>query len=90
MSVICAQCHLLKPYECDDCGASFIMKSDLQMHINAVHLKLKPYECDLCAMSFARKGDLTNEFDLLSVTSVKKHSLKSIVCIYTIKLIVRN
>ena len=46
--------HLkLKPYECDDCGASFIMKSDLQMHINAVHLKLKPYECDLCAMSFA-------------------------------------
>ena len=77
-------------FNCNDCGASFIYKSQLQMHINAVHLKLKPYECDLCAMSFARKGDLTNEFDLLSVTSVKKNSLKCIVCIYTIKLIVRN
>jgi len=52
----------MKKYEnkfnCNDCGASFIYKSQLQMHINAVHLKLKPYECDLCEMSFARKSDL--------------------------------
>ena len=43
---------------CNDCGASFIYKSELQRHINAIHLKLKPYECGLCEMSFARKGDL--------------------------------
>ena len=38
---------------CNDCGASFIQKSALQTHINAVHLKLTPYECNLCKMSFA-------------------------------------
>jgi uncharacterized Zn-finger protein len=51
-----------KKYEnklnCNDCGDSFIYKSHLLMHINAVHLKLKPYQCDLCEMSFARKGGL--------------------------------
>ena len=43
---------------CHECGASFTKKSSLQMHINAVHLKLKPYVCDLFEMSFARKGHL--------------------------------
>ena len=45
-------------FNCNECGASFISKRRLQMHINAVHLKLKPNECDLCENSFARKGDL--------------------------------
>ena len=47
-----------KAIKCNDCGASFRRKSELQCHINAVHLKLKPYVCDQCRKSFAQKGCL--------------------------------
>ena len=43
---------------CNECGASFTSKNALQLHINAIHLKLKPYECDLCKMSFTQRGSL--------------------------------
>ena len=45
-------------FNCNDCGVSCINKSQLQIHVNAVHLKVKPYECDLCEMSFALKSYL--------------------------------
>ena len=44
-----------KEFKCNDCGASFVFKSKLQCHINAVHLKLKPYECNQCKKSFSLK-----------------------------------
>ena len=47
-----------KQFNCNNCAASFILKSKLQRHINAVHLNLKPYECDHCQMSFAQKSDI--------------------------------
>ena len=47
-----------KAFKCNDCGASFRIKSKLQCHINAVHLKLKPYKCNQCKKSFAQKGCL--------------------------------
>jgi uncharacterized Zn-finger protein len=52
-------------FNCNDCGASFINKFDLQMHINAVHLKLTPYECDLCKMSFSYKGNLNKHVKVI-------------------------
>ena len=45
-----------KKFHCNDCGGSF---SELQRHINAVHLKIKPYECEHCQKSF---GNLAKIF----------------------------
>ena len=44
-----------KKFKCNDCGASFVAKGNLKIHINAVHLKLKPHECDHCKKLFAQK-----------------------------------
>ena len=52
-----------KKFKCNDCGALFIHKFNLQRHINAIHLKLKPYVCDQCKMSFSQKGFLQNHIN---------------------------
>jgi uncharacterized Zn-finger protein len=43
---------------CNDCGGSFLFKSQLQSHINAVHQKIRPFECDQCQKTFSRKYNL--------------------------------
>jgi hypothetical protein len=42
----------------DDCENKFERKTDLQRHINSVHLHEKPHECELCGKRFARKDTL--------------------------------
>ena len=48
-----------KKFKCNYCGASFVAKGNMKIHINAVHLKLKPHECDHCKKSFAQKPQMT-------------------------------
>ena len=43
---------------CDFCGTCFRHKSELQHHVNGVHLKLKPFQCESCELSFTLNGDL--------------------------------
>ena len=47
-----------KKFTCNDCGASFNFKCQLQIHVDTVHLKLKPYECDSCKMLFSKKSNM--------------------------------
>ncbi|CAO2824178.1 unnamed protein product [Amaranthus hypochondriacus] len=51
--------HLPATIECnfEGCDHSFTTKSNLQQHINAVHLKLRPFMCGIpgCGMMFAFK-----------------------------------
>lgn len=42
----------------DDCQNEFERKTDLQRHINSVHLHKKDYPCELCEKTFARKDTL--------------------------------
>lgn len=43
----------------EDCDNKFERKTDLQRHINSVHLHQKPHECELCGKRFARKDTLS-------------------------------
>ncbi|KAL5410594.1 hypothetical protein PMIN04_010583 [Paraphaeosphaeria minitans] len=47
----------------DDCENKFERKTDLQRHINSVHLHEKPHKCELCGKRFARK-DTLNRHDV--------------------------
>ena len=38
---------------CDECGKGFRVPSHLQIHVDAVHLKLKPYKCEDCDFAAA-------------------------------------
>lgn len=42
-------------FDCDQCDMSFILKTSLARHIEAVHKKIKPYTCSECDKSFSYK-----------------------------------
>ena len=39
-------------YQCDDCNKHFRNKSDLDGHVNAIHLKIAPFQCKLCGQCY--------------------------------------
>lgn len=45
-----------KRFVCDICNKRFAQKSQLDVHINAVHYNQRPYVCVLCKKSFKTKG----------------------------------
>lgn len=45
-----------KRFVCDICNKRFAQKSQLDVHINAVHYNQRPYSCVLCNKSFKTKG----------------------------------
>lgn len=45
-----------KRFVCDICHKRFAQKSQLDVHVNAVHYNQRPYACVLCKKSFKTKG----------------------------------
>merc|ERR1711974_102306 len=52
------QCAKKIKFVCDDCGFEAMWKSDLERHVNGVHLKIKPFNCNQCEASFTQKSHL--------------------------------
>lgn len=47
--------HNTLQYSCDDCGRTFIMRSDLYRHVRGVHMGIrdpKRYPCKVCGRLF--------------------------------------
>jgi hypothetical protein len=44
----------IKNFRCEECGARFPLKVNLQIHINETHLHLRKFKCDFCEKCFAR------------------------------------
>jgi len=44
-----------KPFQCDNCGATFTQKQNLTTHIRTTHLQEKRYACDFCSKRFTRQ-----------------------------------
>lgn len=57
---------------CIECGKSFYNKSQLNIHIKAVHEKIKNHLCNLCGKSFFNVKDMEMH--------VKRHGVKDMAC----------
>ncbi|GAB0097726.1 hypothetical protein DMENIID0001_133920 [Sergentomyia squamirostris] len=77
-----------KPFSCEQCGMTFISKSNLLHHRNNVHMNMKKFKCNYCASSFKRSNTLkeherTHTRERLftcpdcSVSFTQAHSLKT-------------
>ena len=67
---------------CDQCDYIASKKHSLQLHINAVHLKVKPFACDQCYSKFARKKYLNKHkkrFHLESPRPPNKAQLQKLI-----------
>ena len=47
-----------RPFQCEICGSSFFLKTQLKTHTLTVHEKNKSHNCHLCKVSFGEKGNL--------------------------------
>ena len=45
-------------FKCDVCDATFATKSNLQTHINTVHLNMRVHACSQCTKSYSEKRNL--------------------------------
>lgn len=50
--------RFLTSYSCPNCSTRFPNTSSLQLHYDAVHLKLRPHACRTCGKTYGRKADL--------------------------------
>lgn len=57
---------------CIECGKSFYNKSQLNIHVKAVHEKVKNHLCNLCGKSFFNIKDMEMH--------VKRHGVKDMAC----------
>ena len=58
-------------------AASFEKKSDLEYHMNSVHLKVKGYKCNTCTKSFVTKSMLKEHIDQKHSKSALKKKIAS-------------
>ena len=70
---------ILKQVPCIECEAHFKNKSQLENHINSVHLKIKPFRCDSCDSSFAYKRNLTSHIRTVH-EKIKRFRMKKVSC----------
>ena len=66
--------------ECPRCNKFFSTKSNLQKHINKVHLKTEIFKCDSCHYTTTRKHDLIRHS--ASVHNSESKKLKCEWCLY--------
>eukprot|EP00188_Purpureofilum_apyrenoidigerum_P000871 Plantae.Rhodophyta-Purpureofilum_apyrenoidigerum.ctg14367.p1 GENE.Plantae.Rhodophyta-Purpureofilum_apyrenoidigerum.ctg14367~~Plantae.Rhodophyta-Purpureofilum_apyrenoidigerum.ctg14367.p1 ORF type:complete len:147 (-),score=21.15 Plantae.Rhodophyta-Purpureofilum_apyrenoidigerum.ctg14367:585-1025(-) len=59
------ECDSEKPFFCDRCFSTFLSKSNLQMHKQAVHEHQKPFNCNHCTYSCTTKGTLTRHVKMV-------------------------
>ncbi|XP_018328247.1 gastrula zinc finger protein XlCGF46.1-like [Agrilus planipennis] len=67
--------HMEKKFECKLCGKKYLYSSNLQVHINAIHLANKSYLCTRCGKRFSYSNAL--EYHMRLHTGEKKY-----VCTY--------
>jgi hypothetical protein len=48
---------------CQICSKAYSRNSELEVHVNAVHLKIKPFKCEICPKAFGRRHHLTEHVD---------------------------
>jgi hypothetical protein len=44
----------MKPFECNVCGAIFVINANLKVHNASVHGEKKPFQCTICAFLFQK------------------------------------
>ena len=76
---LCVDCNLKNKtrFKCVDCIATFSSNSNLQTHINGVHLKLKSFKCIQCDTQFSRNSDLQQH---INAVHLKIQRFKCIQC----------
>ena len=52
--------EISSPFQCHLCGRHFSKKENMEVHIQAVHLKERPHRCKHCLQTFSQKGHMIN------------------------------
>ncbi|XP_026748011.1 zinc finger protein OZF-like isoform X2 [Trichoplusia ni] len=68
-----------KRFICDECGAKFGKKYDLQIHINWEHLKIIKHRCNKCSKVFKSNSALTRHVNFVHF---KKRPPRNKICDY--------
>ncbi|CAH0602500.1 unnamed protein product [Chrysodeixis includens] len=68
-----------KRFICDECGAKFVKKCDLQVHINWEHLKIMKHRCTKCSKVFKSNSALTRHVNFVHL---KKRPPRNKICDY--------
>ncbi|KAJ8706578.1 hypothetical protein PYW07_012656 [Mythimna separata] len=68
-----------KRFICDECGAKFVTKSNLQVHINWEHFKINTHRCTKCTKIFRSRNALTRH---VNYVHNKKRPPRNKICDY--------
>jgi uncharacterized Zn-finger protein len=52
---------------CQICSKAYSRNSELEVHVNAVHLKIKPFKYEICPKAFGRRHHLTEHVDSVHI-----------------------
>ncbi|KAJ8704903.1 hypothetical protein PYW08_012223 [Mythimna loreyi] len=68
-----------KRFICDECGAKFVTKSNLQVHINWEHFKINTHRCTKCTKIFKSRNALNRH---ITYVHNKKRPPRNKICDY--------
>lgn len=60
-------------HACEDCGVTFVYKSQLKNHMDLEHIKEEKYVCDMCGMRFIARRLLYNHRDSAHTRVVRRN-----------------